>query len=84
MNDLKWTLSESEDHDSLSRSRLAQYIAVLAAADLLREEIRQWQEVQGIEPEESVEILNRLRMERDDEILTSLSSEQKLIRRNQP
>jgi hypothetical protein len=84
MNDLKWTISQSEDPDRLSRWSLDQYKTILAAADLLREEIRQWQEAQGIEPEDSVETLNRLRMERDDEILIPLSSQapKKIIRRN--
>src|SRR5688500_9531338 len=46
-----------------------QYSSVLAEADILREEIRQWQEAHGIEPEDSVDMLNQLRAEHNDELL---------------
>lgn len=67
------SVQEAALSDSLSCSRLDQYKTTLAA-DLLREHIRQWQEAYGIEPEDSVETLNQLRMERDKELLASLSS----------
>jgi prevent-host-death family protein len=40
----------------------------LAAADLVRERIRRWQEAHGVEPEDAVETLRQLREARDDEL----------------
>jgi prevent-host-death family protein len=45
-----------------------QYARSLAAADLLRERIRRWQEAHGIEPEDTVETLRQLRERHDDEL----------------
>ncbi len=45
------------------------HFTALAAAGRLRERIRQWQEAHNIEPENSVESLTQLRIERDDELL---------------
>ena len=42
-----------------------QYTHAFAAADLMRERVRRWQEAHGIEPEDSVETLRRLREEHD-------------------
>ena len=44
------------------------YTAALAAADELRERIRRWQEAHGVEPEDAVTTLRRLRQERDGEL----------------
>jgi len=44
------------------------YTDALTTADLLRGRIRRWQKAHGIEPENSVETLRRLREERDDEL----------------
>jgi prevent-host-death family protein len=48
--------------------RRRQFTQTMAAADRLREEARRWQEEHGIEVEDSVETLRRLREERDDEL----------------
>jgi prevent-host-death family protein len=44
------------------------YTHALAAVDLLRGQIQRWQKAHGIESENSVETLRRLREERDDEL----------------
>ena len=44
------------------------YSQALAAADELRERIRRWQEAHGVEPEDAVTTLDRLRQERDGEL----------------
>jgi prevent-host-death family protein len=46
-----------------------QHSIALSRADHLRERIRQWQEDRGIEPEDSVQILNQVRAERDDKLV---------------
>lgn len=55
----------SYDTNSLSE----RYSHALAAADEVRERIRQWQEENGVEPLDSTEVLRELREERDDQIL---------------
>ncbi len=50
-------------------SHTGRYGQVLAKSDLLRERIQQWQEAHNIESEDSVETLNHLREERDDELI---------------
>ncbi len=57
--------SPSDDTNSLSE----RYALALAAADEVRERIRQWQEEHGIEPLDSTDVLRELREERDDQIL---------------
>jgi len=46
-----------------------QQSTALSRAEHLRERIRQWQEDRGIEPDDSVQILNQVRAERDDELV---------------
>jgi prevent-host-death family protein len=45
-----------------------QYTQALAAADLLRERIRNWQTAHGIDPGDVVEDLRQLREEHDDQL----------------
>lgn len=42
------------------------YSSVLAATDDLRQRIREWQESYGVEPEDSVNMLNKLRADNDE------------------
>jgi len=56
---------EQHNDEEIRRRQLAQ---TMATADRLREEARRWQEEHGIEAEDSVETLRRLREERDDEL----------------
>ena len=57
-------LEQLGDED-IRRQQLTQ---TLATARELREDVRRWQEQHGIEAEDSVETLRRLREERDDEL----------------
>jgi prevent-host-death family protein len=54
---------EDEAADEHEKARQA-----LTLADLTGERIRDWQASYGIEPEDSVEVLRRLREARDDEL----------------
>jgi prevent-host-death family protein len=56
---------EQQDDQETRRRRFAQ---TLLAADRLREAAQRWQEAHGIEPEDSVETLRRLREEHDDQL----------------
>ena len=58
-------MSSSYNSDTLAE----RYSRSLAAADAIQERIRHWQEEQGVEPQDSTELLRELREERDDEIL---------------
>ena len=55
----------AHDSDTLAE----RYSRGLAAADAVQEQIRHWQEEQGIQPFDSTELLREFREERDDEIL---------------
>jgi prevent-host-death family protein len=50
------------------RSAHDRFEATLAKADLLRERIQQWQEAHGIKSEDTVDTLNELRAQHDDEL----------------
>jgi prevent-host-death family protein len=49
-------------------SRQLQYTQALAAATMVREKVRHWQEEHNIEPEDAAETLRQMREERDDEL----------------
>lgn len=61
-------LRRLEANGSTRAAQKDQNAHVLAAADLLRERIRHWQETHGIIVEDSVETLQLLRESRDDEL----------------
>jgi prevent-host-death family protein len=59
-------LERAGTEDSKQRDR---FTRALETADQVRERIRAWQETRGIEPGDSVEELQRLREQRDDELI---------------
>lgn len=59
-------LHRLEQLSAESTSQTDRYTQALTNAAILRERIQRWQEAHGIEAEDSVETLRRLREERDD------------------
>ena len=47
-------------------AQVDQYSAVLATTDDLRQRVREWQESYGIETEDSVDTLNKVRADNDE------------------
>lgn len=50
------------------KAPIGRYSMGLAAADLLQERIREWQERYKVEPEDTVDTLNQIRADHDDEL----------------
>jgi prevent-host-death family protein len=64
VEDLRRLQEQSKESTSLEE----RYRESLAAADLIRKKIKEWQEAHGIQPEDSTETLRQLREARDDEL----------------
>ena len=60
-------LRRLEERSAVANTQIDQYARALAAADLLREDMRRFQEMHSIVPEDSVETLRLLREGRDDD-----------------
>jgi len=55
-------------HQQAASARSEDTYQVLAETAVLREQIAEWRQAQGIEPVDSVEMLRELREERDEQI----------------